>query len=168
MNCRKLLCWKYSYRNILSDKLRHFLSLIVVGVHTWRGLKRIQSGVIEVASQEMLCEALWSGIVFGRKILLAWLGWAIWHVGGSVEKAAHVETLLGVLYLVGGGRELSWADALLFNRGHSGLDLIINSNIQFTVFSHLLKHLMFVCLQWILQCDFSLSLKNRIGHSWFC
>ena len=41
---------------------------------TGGSLEGVQASVVEVASQELVGEALRAGVIFGRKILLAGLG----------------------------------------------------------------------------------------------
>jgi hypothetical protein len=122
-------------------------------------LEGVQASVVEVATQELVGEALRAGVIFGRKILLAGLGWSVWHVWGAIEKAAHVESVLRVFNLISSSRELSGSDALLLDGLHSCFDFVVNGDIEFSVLSHLLENFMFISLQWVFQSDISLSLR---------
>ena len=55
-------------------------SLIVSGVHATRGLERVESGVLELPTQEVVREGLGPGEVFSGQVLLAWLSAPVVHV----------------------------------------------------------------------------------------
>ena len=56
------------------------LSLIIVGMHTTRGLECVESRVLELTAQEIVSEGFRSREVLSGQVLLAWLGAAIVHV----------------------------------------------------------------------------------------
>ena len=95
-----------------------------------------------------------------REVRLRGLGRAVSHVGGAVQKAAHIQSLLRVLDLFGKAGEVAGADSLFADGCLVFLDAAVDLSVELSRLTHVLKHLVLVGLQRILQGDLTLSLTT--------
>ena len=69
--------------------------------------------------------------------------------------------MLGIFYGFGLGWELLWVHLLLFDLLHVVLNLVVNLSIEFAIFTHLVKFIMFKGSEGVLQLKFTLALFEK-------